>query len=91
MVRRLSWLLLAGALAALGLLGLLVPFFPGIPLLVAAALCASIASRRVNARLLRNPTWRRFRRRWDAGAGLGLVDRARLAFWLSADSVLPRR
>jgi len=77
----------AFALFVLGLIGLLIPVLPGVLLLIAAALCASAVSPAVRDHLHRHPTMRRVHRRWHASEGLHLLDRAKLAFWLSVDAM----
>lgn len=78
--------LLACLFLALGLIGLLIPLLPGVPFLLGAAVCVSCASPRAHQSFSRSATYRHWRRRWDAGAGLGTYDRTRLAFWLSLEA-----
>lgn len=88
MIKQLLLYVLAATLLALGLLGLLVPVLPGVVFLLLAALCVSFASPRAHQHLSRHAAYRKLRHRWDAGAGLGTFDRARLAFWTSAQACL---
>jgi len=86
MIKTLLLYLLACLLLLVGLIGLAIPVLPGIPFLLAAAVCVSCASPRAHRSFSRNPAYRRWRRRWDAGAELSVFDRARLAFWLSLET-----
>jgi uncharacterized membrane protein YbaN (DUF454 family) len=78
--------LLACVFLVLGLIGLVIPVLPGVLFLLGAAICVSCASPRAHRTFSRSATYRHWRRRWDAGAGLSAVDRARLAFWLSMET-----
>jgi len=78
--------LLACLFLVLGLIGLVIPVLPGVLFLVGAAVCVSCASPRAHRTFSRSAAYRHWRRRWDAGAGLGTFDRARLAFWLSVEA-----
>ncbi len=82
-------LMLAAGVVALvmGLLGLLVPVLPGVLLLLVAVVLLAGASRRLNRALHRSPRIRPYLARWEASAGLGWLERARLAFWLSLAGV----
>ena len=64
MLKRLALYCAALLLLALGLIGLLLPFLPGIIFLLGAAVCVSLASPRVAARLHRHPQLARWQRRW---------------------------
>jgi hypothetical protein len=88
MIKRFALLTAAGLLAVLGVIGLLVPVIPGILFLLMAAACASLASDRVHQKMNHNPAYRRWRRRWDASAGLSTWNRIKLSFWLSVDTTV---
>lgn len=88
MFKRFAWLTLAVVFTVLGLVGLLVPVLPGVLFLALAALCVSAASDRVHRRLLRHRGYSRWRRHWDASASLPVLQRCKLAFWLSADTMV---
>jgi len=93
MIRKLLLLLAGLVLAALGLIGLVLPVLPGLLFLAAAAFCLSLASQRLRHRidghLERHPRVRRARRRWEAGRSLPVWHRLRLGFWLSLSALLP--
>ena len=87
-------LVTAGAVLTLaGLAGVLIPILPGLPLLAGAVLCFSMVSptfkQRVGVHLFRQPRYRLARRRWNAGAGLPLLPRIRLALWTSLAALTP--
>lgn len=88
MIKRVLLLTLAAVFTVLGLIGLLVPVLPGVLFLILAALCVSATSERAHQRMLRHRGYSRWRRRWDASAGLPVLQRCKLAFWLSADAVI---
>ena len=88
MIRSILLGCLAALLGAIGLVGLLVPVLPGFLFLLGAGACAAAASPQLRQRLERSPTWRRSRSRWAAARDLSPWQRARLAFWLSADATL---
>ena len=71
----------------LGLIGMLLPFFPGLPLLVLALLCLGAASPMLSQRFARHPQLRPYWRRWEAGTGLPLLQRARLGLWLTLGAI----
>ncbi|MEM7218536.1 MAG: DUF454 family protein [Pseudomonadota bacterium] len=83
-IRPLNWLargalLLAGAvLTVMGLLGLLLPFAPGLLFLLLAGLCFAAASPGIRRQLERHPRLAPHFGRWQRGAGLDWPDRARL-------------
>ena len=87
--RRLLQHLLIGAagilLTLLGVVGLLVPVMPGLVFLAGAVLCFSLVSpafkARVGVHLFKQPGYRLARRRWNAGLGLPLTERASRAAW----------
>lgn len=74
------------ALLALAFVGFIIPILPGFLFLALALLCFVAVSPALARRLDRYPTWRAWHVRWRLGAGLPLLDRARLMFWLGADS-----
>lgn len=93
---RKTLLLMAGvALGALGLIGLVLPFMPGVLFLVAAAVCLSLASRRLGARLearlAHHPRYREALGHWRSARHLPRWQRARLGFWLAARCMIPGR
>lgn len=93
MIRKLLLLVAGLLLAVLGVIGLLLPVLPGVLLLAAAAVCLSLASKRlrhrIEGRLDRDPRYRRAVRRWQAGAHLPWWRRAQLACLLAMSSVMP--
>jgi hypothetical protein len=95
MLRKLLLTMAGLALAVLGVIGLVLPLMPGVILLVGAAACWSLASRRfrmrLEQRLHRHPRGRLALRRWRAGSGLPAWRRLKLAFWLTLGSLLPER
>lgn len=95
MIRKLVLLVAGLALLLLGLVGLVLPVLPGVLLLAAAALCFSMASRRLRtrleARLQHSPRYRMALRRWQAADSLPPWRRAQLGFWLMVASILPAR
>lgn len=88
MIKRALILAVAAVLAALGLIGLLIPVLPGVVFLGIALLCAASALPSLRQRLERYPGWNRWHLRWRAGAGLPLMQRIKLAFWLSAEAAV---
>jgi len=87
-IKRTLMLSLAAALGALGLIGLVIPILPGVLLLGVAALCASSALPALQEHLQRYPSWNRWHMQWRAGTGLPLLQRLRLAFWLTAEATV---
>lgn len=77
---------LGTVLVLLGLVGLLLPLLPGVPLLIAAGVCFAAVSPRIAGRLDRHPVWSGLRGRWHASRGMPPVQRLRLGFWLAADA-----
>jgi uncharacterized protein len=94
MLKKLLLLILATALAAVGVIGLVLPFVPGVLFLAAAAGCMSMVDPRLQQalgrRLGRNPRYRYLRARWQAGRLLPRSQRARLTVLLLLRSLLPR-
>jgi len=88
LIRRLALYSATLVLLALGILGLLLPFLPGVFFLVGAVICLSLASPRLADRCHRHPALARWHRRWHASAGLPGWQRGRLAFWLTADAAV---
>ena len=86
MIKLLLLYALAGVFAVLAAIGLLVPVLPGVAFLLLAAVCVSFASPRAHASFSRHPSYRRFRRRWEASEGLHVLDRGRLACWLTVEA-----
>lgn len=86
MMKQMLLYLLAAVFAAIGVVGLLIPVIPGILFLLLAAGCVSLASDRVHQKFSSHRGYRRWRERWDAGAGLSPFNRTKLAFWLTIDS-----
>jgi uncharacterized membrane protein YbaN (DUF454 family) len=70
----------------LGLIGLLIPVLPGFLFFIPAALCFASAFTSVAKRLDRHPVLGAAQRRWVNSTSLPAFDRARLAFWLLADT-----
>lgn len=79
---------LGTVLVLLGLVGLVLPLLPGVPLLIAAGLCFAAVSPRVAARLNRHPAWSGLHSRWHSSRGMPALQRLRLGFWLAADASL---
>lgn len=94
MLRKIALVIVGTLLAVLGVLGLVLPVLPGVLLLLGAAGCFAVVSRRfrtrLEQRLERNPRYRRALRRWQAGSGLSRWRRTQLAFWLTLGSLVPR-
>lgn len=83
---------LAGSLfLVLGVAGLLLPFMPGVLFLLVAALCFASASPALHNFLSRHPRLQQFFHRIDAGAGLDLKSRFKLAFWAGLEAANPRQ
>jgi hypothetical protein len=95
MLRKLALLLAGLALTLLGIIGLVLPVMPGIVLLIAAAACFSVASRRfrtlIEQRVHRHPRYRRALRRWQSARNLPVWRRMQLAIWLGLGSLLPEQ
>jgi uncharacterized protein len=93
MLRKVVLITLGAALTVLGLVGLLLPVLPGVLLLIAAAACFSVASRRfrirLEQRLEKHPRHRQTLRRWQSSRDLPTWQRAQLACWLTLGSLLP--
>lgn len=75
----------------MGAIGILLPFAPGLPFLLLAALCFATASPRLRQRLVRHPRMARLFTRIDQGARLDIISQARLTFWAVLEAVSPRR
>ena len=87
--------LIAGgcALTVLGMVGLVIPIIPGVLFLAGAVICFSMVSTgfrdSVGIHLFQHPRYRLARRRWNAGAGLPLLERFKLTFWTSLAALTP--
>ena len=88
MLKRAALIIATVAFTLLGLIGLLIPILPGFLFLILAAVCASALSPRFERRLARHPAWRGWRLRWRQSRGLPLYQRAKFAFWMSAEAVM---
>jgi uncharacterized protein len=88
MLRRLFLFVAGLAFLVLGLIGLLMPFLPGLLFLAIAVLCFAGASPAVGRRLRADPRYRRWRARWESRRNLRPADRLRLTFWLGLSVVL---
>jgi uncharacterized membrane protein YbaN (DUF454 family) len=88
MLKRLLLMCTGLMLLALGLIGLLLPFLPGVLFLILAVACFAAVSTRFSHRLDRNPQVRRWRARWRASAELSPIDRCRFVFWLTLSALL---
>lgn len=95
MLRKLLLLTAGVLLGVLGLVGLVLPFLPGVLLLAAAALCLSMASRRLatglESRLGRHPRYHQALCHWQRAHHLGAWQRLQLGFWLTLRCLVPRR
>lgn len=93
LLRRLALIFSGCALTVLGAIGLIVPIMPGVLFLAGAVVCFSMVSAgfrdSVGIHLFRHPRYRLARRRWNAGAGLPLLERLKLAFWTSLAALTP--
>lgn len=76
---------------ALGLLGLVLPIFPGFIFLLAAAACFASLSPKLREKLSKHPRLRRFFNRLESGAHLHWGTRIKLAFWASLEAVNPKQ
>ncbi|MDA1075629.1 MAG: DUF454 family protein [Proteobacteria bacterium] len=82
-------LALAGlGFTALGFVGLLVPILPGFLFFILAAFCFASAFKVVERHVERHHLLGPARRRWDSASAWPLLDRIRLAFWLTADTMV---
>ena len=77
-------------LLGLGIVGLALPFLPGILFLFCAAACFASLSPALRRQLSRQPRMARFFRHVDAGSKLDLLSRFKLAFWASLEAINPR-
>jgi uncharacterized membrane protein YbaN (DUF454 family) len=91
MLKRLLLITTGIVLVLLGLVGLVVPVLPGVLFLALAAVCFSAGSPRIRSHLDGHPGWQRFHTSWQRGRSLSLLERTRLAFWLSASTALGAR
>lgn len=85
MVKRLLLYGLTGCFLVLGLIGLLIPVLPGVLFLLLAAACYAATAPGSSHHLQHNLNWRR---RWRQSRGLSLLQRSRLAFWLTARAAM---
>ena len=81
-------LVLVGFFVLLGLAGLVLPIIPGILFLFLAALLLAKVSSRFDTLLNRNKDMRYWRRRWDSSSRLPILQRLKLAFWVTARAVV---
>ena len=91
MIKRMLLFSAGGLLLVAGLIGLVLPVVPGVLFLALAALCFSGASPTVRQRLESHPDWHLWQRRWGRRSGLSILERSKLAFWLTADTLLGAR
>lgn len=91
MLKRLLLITTGIVLVLAGLVGLVVPVLPGVLFLALAAVCFSAGSPRIRSHLDGHPGWQRFQTSWRRGRSLSLLERARLAFWLSASTAFGAR
>ncbi|MEM7078177.1 MAG: DUF454 family protein [Pseudomonadota bacterium] len=88
---RRALLIISGTiLVMLGILGLVLPFAPGLLFLLLGAVCFSLASNRLRDHLARQPRLARLFERLDRGEELDLVARMKLVFWACAEAVTRR-
>ena len=85
MLKRLLLYGLTGCFLVLGLIGLLIPVIPGVLFLLLAAACYAATAPSSSHHLQHNVNWRR---RWRQSRGLSLLQRSRLAFWLTARAAM---
>ena len=83
--RKLGYLALGVLFVMLGVIGLIIPIIPGVLFLMAAVYVVSKASRRVKRFADSDPRIQEVHRRFDGFAGLGALDRTRLAGWMALD------
>ena len=86
--RKLAYLALGALFVILGLVGLIIPVIPGILFLLAAVYVVSKASSRVRRFAHSDPRIREAHRRFDRFGRLGILDRLRLAGWMTLDAGL---
>ena len=81
----------AGLFMVLGIIGLVIPVLPGVIFLLLAAVCIASLSHRAKRQFERHPRLHRFFQRLDAGRGLDLTSRTKLAFWASLEAANPKQ
>lgn len=89
-MKRLLLIIAGSAFIVLGVLGLILPFAPGLLFLLFAVVCFSAASHSVRVRLSRYPRLARLFTRLEAGDKMDLLSRLKLTFWACAEAVTRR-
>ena len=74
-------------LLVFGLIGLIIPILPGLPLLIIAALCLSVEAPGLRRRLRSIPLWQRLSR-FVERRFRGLRDTSKLRIWQGARKVV---
>ena len=89
-MKKLVLLIIGFVCLALGFIGMVLPFFPGIIFLLLALLCFAVWSPGLKRRLKRNPRMRQLFLRLDHGDGLHIMDRLKLTFWALLEAANPK-
>jgi len=86
-LKRLLLAVLGTVCILLGLIGLVVPVFPGFLFLLLAVACFTSLSPRLRSYCARHPRLKRFFARIDASQNLAMMQRLRLGFWAALEVV----
>lgn len=87
MLKKIILAIVGVGLLGLGIVGLALPFLPGIIFLLLAALCFAALSRKVHDFLSRHPRIARFFHRVEQGHALDLLTRLKLIFWAGLEAL----